>query len=107
MIRTIVISCLMLSSTSSLLAQPCDTCWLEHGDAGDLPATAQMPENRIRVDYLYGSLASPNDVDMYLLSVCVNEAHFMATSSGTGWDTRLYLFSLDGLAIVQRCSAQA
>jgi hypothetical protein len=90
----------MLTFTTTALAQPCVTCWYEVGDAGDLPATRQVPVIPLGVGTIFGQLQSPSDVDMYELSICINEAEFRAVATGD-MDARLYLFSRDGLALVQ------
>jgi hypothetical protein len=75
------------------------------GDAGDLPATAQLvsaanaqacqtPVSRIR-----GRLDA-DDVDMF--AICITDpAAFSASTVGTtGWDTQLWLFRCDGRGVV-------
>jgi hypothetical protein len=75
------------------------------GDAGDLPATAQLvtlpdqtpcrsPVTRIRGDN------GADDVDMYV--ICITDpANFVASTVGTTtWDTQLWLFRCDGTGVV-------
>jgi hypothetical protein len=75
------------------------------GDAGDLPATAQLvtlpdqtpcqsPVTRIRGDN------DASDVDMYV--ICITDpANFVASTVGTTtWDTQLWLFRCDGTGVV-------
>ncbi len=80
------------------------------GDAGDLPATAQLvtlpdqtpcqsPVTRIRGDN------GTDDVDMYV--ICITDpANFVASTVGaTGWDTQLWLFRCDGTGVVHNDDA--
>jgi hypothetical protein len=75
------------------------------GDAGDLPATAQLvtlpdqtpcqsPVTRVRGDN------GADDVDMYV--ICITDpANFVASTVGTTtWDTQLWLFRCDGTGVV-------
>jgi len=75
------------------------------GDAGDLPATAQIvtspdatpcetPVTRVRGDL------GASDADMYV--ICITDpASFSATTVGsTGFDTQLWLFRCDGTGVV-------
>jgi hypothetical protein len=99
--------------TSPLGADPADCPppdpWDEQfyggGDAGDLPATAQLvtlpdqtpcqsPVTRIRGDN------GASDVDMYV--ICITDpANFVASTVGTTtWDTQLWLFRCDGTGVV-------
>jgi hypothetical protein len=84
---------------------PWDEQFYGGGDAGDLPATAQLvtlpdqtpcqsPVTRIRGDN------SADDVDMYV--ICITDpANFVASTVGTTtWDTQLWLFRCDGTGVV-------
>ncbi len=74
------------------------------GDAGDLPATAQLiyapdqtpcgsPVTRIR------GYNADNDVDMYVIYI-QDPANFSAsTVGGAAWDTQLWLFNCDGTGV--------
>jgi len=75
------------------------------GDAGDLPATAQLvtlpdqtpcqsPVTRVRGDN------GTDDVDMYV--ICITDpANFVASAvDTTSWDTQLWLFRCDGTGVV-------
>jgi hypothetical protein len=85
--------------------EPWDEQFYGGGDAGDLPATAQLvtlpdqrpcqsPVTRIRGDN------GASDVDMYV--ICITDpANFVAsTIGGAGWDTQLWLFRCDGTGVV-------
>jgi hypothetical protein len=84
---------------------PWDEQFYGGGDAGDLPATAQLvtlpdqtpcqsPVTRIRGDN------DADDVDMYV--ICITDpANFVASTVGTtAWDTQLWLFRCDGTGVV-------
>jgi hypothetical protein len=84
---------------------PWDEQFYGGGDAGDLPATAQLvtlpdqtpcqsPVTRIRGDN------GASDVDMYV--ICITDpANFVASTVGTtDWDTQLWLFRCDGTGVV-------
>jgi hypothetical protein len=84
---------------------PWDEQFYGGGDAGDLPATAQLvtlpdqtpcqsPVTRIRGDN------GASDVDMYV--ICISDpANFVASTVGTTtWDTQLWLFRCDGTGVV-------
>ena len=75
------------------------------GDAGDLPATAQLITSpdatpcQTPVTRILGDLEA-NGVDMYV--ICITDpANFVASTVGTtGWDTQLWLFRCDGTGVV-------
>ncbi|GBC93647.1 hypothetical protein HRbin15_02148 [bacterium HR15] len=84
---------------------PWDESYHGGGDAGDLPATAQIitlpdatpcqtPVTRVR-----GNNAD-SDADMYV--ICITDpANFVASTVGTTtWDTQLWLFRCDGRGVV-------
>jgi hypothetical protein len=90
--------------------EPWDEQFYGGGDAGDLPATAQLvtlpdqtpcqsPVTRIRGDN------GASDVDMYV--ICITDpANFVAsTIGGAGWDTQLWLFRCDGTGVVHNDDA--
>ncbi len=84
---------------------PWDEQFYGGGDAGSLPATAQLvtlpdqtpcnsPVTRIRGDN------AASDVDMYVIYI-QNPADFVASTVGTvTWDTQLWLFRCDGTGVV-------
>jgi hypothetical protein len=89
---------------------PWDEQFYGGGDAGDLPATAQLvtlsdqtpcqsPVTRIRGDN------GTDDVDMYV--ICITDpANFVAsTVDTTSWDTQLWLFRCDGTGVVHNDDA--
>ncbi|HEX6810140.1 MAG TPA: hypothetical protein VF384_00830 [Planctomycetota bacterium] len=103
MIRTSLLApCLALGATLSLDAQT----WVEAGEAGNLPATAQTPVGVGALTQIDGNLNDPaeptgagNDRDMYLIQID-NPATFTATTvGGTVLDTQLFLFQQSGLGV--------
>jgi hypothetical protein len=76
--------------------------WTEVGDAGQLPATAQVTVGDGPLDTIFGRIAGPNDVDMYLIRI-TDPALFSATTVSTPGsaltDTRLFLFDAGGLGV--------
>jgi hypothetical protein len=89
---------------------PWDEQFYGGGDAGDLPATAQLvtlpdqtpcqsPVTRVRGDN------GADDVDMYV--ICITDpANFVASTVGTTtWDTQLWLFRCDGTGVVHNDDA--
>jgi hypothetical protein len=75
--------------------------WSEVGDAGNLPATAQVPTGANPLTAISGSIASSGDADMYLIFIS-SPATFSATTVGTGGslsDTQLFLFTAAGLGV--------
>ncbi|GIV05766.1 MAG: hypothetical protein KatS3mg016_1341 [Fimbriimonadales bacterium] len=83
---------------------PWDEQYYGGGDAGDLPATAQLvtlpdqtpcttPVNRIR-----GNLDA-SDVDMYVIYISDPAAFSASTVGGASFDTQLWLFNCDGTGV--------
>jgi len=75
------------------------------GDAGDLPATAQLvsaansqacqtPVQRIR------GRMDADDVDMFVICITDPAAFSASTIGTTAWDTQLWLFKCNGLGVV-------
>ena len=74
--------------------------WNEVGDAGDLPATAQIPEGTGPLTRITGTVSPDEDQDMYLIRI-VDVGSFSASTVGTtSWDTQLFLFRADGVGVV-------
>ncbi len=71
------------------------------GDAGDLPATAQIPTGTNPFTQIGGTFAAPGDADLYLIDIC-DLATFTATTVGgpnPDMDTRLFLFTPTGQGV--------
>ena len=101
MIRSaLLVPCLAIGTALSIHAQT----WVETGEAGDLPATAQVPAGVGPLTQIDGNINNPaeaqgagNDRDMYLIQI-TNPAAFGATTvGGTTLDTQLFLFHQSGL----------
>ncbi|GIV10746.1 MAG: hypothetical protein KatS3mg020_0237 [Fimbriimonadales bacterium] len=84
---------------------PWDEQYYGGGDAGDLPATAQLvtlpdadpcqtPVTRVRGEH------TDNDVDMYVICITDPSSFVASTVGGASWDTQLWLFRCDGTGVV-------
>ena len=89
----------LLALVMMLVAVPAMAQWVEQGDAGNLPATAQIPEDAASLVTIAGTI-DPGDVDMYLITIN-DPAVFTASTCGAGatWDTQLFLFNADGIGV--------
>ncbi len=95
--KTILIGGFALAISSAAAATP----WLEIGDAGSLPGTAQITIGGGPLTIISGNIFSSSDEDMYLINIS-NPAAFSATTVGTGgtaFDTQLFLFDSTGLGV--------
>jgi hypothetical protein len=69
------------------------------GDAGDLPATAQVVSGSGSLTAITGNLGA-SDVDMYQIIIC-DPLNFEATTvGGATFDTQLWLFDLNGNGVL-------
>jgi hypothetical protein len=91
MIMKTLLTILVICLASTALADG----WVEI-DAGDLPATAEIPTGADPFDWIEGNLGpSESDVDMYCIAIS-DPALFAATTCGnTSIDTKLMIFSTD------------
>lgn len=85
---------------------PCRaSAWMEQGDAGDLPATAQAVWGPGTLTAIEGVLQSVNDQDLYRVRID-DPGAFSANLNNSGThltgdqDTQLFLFNRSGVAIV-------
>lgn len=70
--------------------------WVESGDAGDLPGTAQVPAGSGALLSIAGTIASNADADMYCITV-PTPGGFLATTCGSATiDTQLWIFDSNG-----------
>jgi hypothetical protein len=72
------------------------------GDAGQLPATAQVVQGAAAnepLPQIIGNFAAAADIDMYKISICDNVNFSATTFQGTTIDTQLFLFDSAGLGI--------
>jgi hypothetical protein len=87
-------------ANSSCATTVCPGIWNEQGDAGELPAAAQLIEGAGALYRINGAISTPEEVDMYKLRVS-DFANFSARTVGvTTWDTQLFLFDAAGLGVV-------
>lgn len=72
--------------------------WTEHGDAGNLPATAQVTVGEGALREIRGAVGGGED--MYCIRIH-NVAEFIATTvNGASIDTQLFLFRRNGQGVV-------
>ena len=96
---------------AAVAASPAMAQWAEQGDAGDLPASAQVPTGTGPLTSISGSyVAGASDVDMYCIQI-VDPANFSAQLCGsTTVDTQLFLHRSNGLGVVcndDNCGVQS
>jgi hypothetical protein len=72
--------------------------WVEQGDAGDLPSSAQIITGSGPMGSISGAITG--DADMFEVTIC-DPANFSASTVGTTtWDTQLWIFLRDGHGVV-------
>ena len=108
-IRLFAIAAVLLAAASPAAAD----IWIEVGDAGQLPSTAQVPlpqsPSTGTLDTIFGTFGTPTDVDMYKIMID-NPASFSATTlnqSNVLLDTKLYLFNAGGMGVYANDDANA
>jgi hypothetical protein len=75
--------------------------WLESGDAGDIPSTAQLPVGSGALNAIFGDIPTGSDADMYRIDICDPGAFSATTVNGdTTGDTQLFLFDANGMGVV-------
>lgn len=81
--------------------------WNEQGDAGDLPATAQVTAGSGGLTTINGTLASPLDIDMYCLNLNFVGASAICLQCVViqGPDVWLFDAAGNGLAATTTCQA--
>jgi hypothetical protein len=71
--------------------------YIESGDAGDLPSTAQTVTGGTgNVPAIFGSASPDGDVDMFRITICDTAGFSASTVAGTTWDTTMFLFAANG-----------
>jgi hypothetical protein len=85
------------SSACATANCPPATAWVEQGDAGDLPGTAQITTGPSTLTAIRGALTA-GDVDMYKINIC-DAPNFTAIGSGTVSDTQMFLFDSTGKGV--------
>lgn len=89
----------LLISTAALAAVPdraATQVWNEVGDAGDLPATAQIPAGSGALTTITGSLLPNGDADLFLIQIDDPLVFEATTCPTTAVDTQLWLFATSG-----------
>jgi hypothetical protein len=88
---------LLVLALGLLFAVPAMAQWVEPEDAGNLPATAQIPLGDGPLVTIAGTI-TPGDVDMFCIMV-TDPTTFVASTCGVAWDTQLFLFREDGIGV--------
>jgi PEP-CTERM motif len=90
-----VLSGMLLANAASAVT------YTEGSDAGQTPGTASgTPPGGLPLTAIFGSISGVNDADVFLINI-VNPAAFLASTvnMGTGLDTALFLFDVNGHAV--------
>jgi len=104
-IRSAVLLGLVLSALASAPARA--QAWLEVGDAGDLPATAQTTVGSGALSQIVGSFAGPTDADVYCIRINGQQPFVAGIQCLTFTDPDIWLFDSSGLGIVHNDVCQA
>lgn len=89
---------LMILAGLSVCSASFSQVWVETGDAGELPGTAQVTMGAGALVSITGD-NSLGDADMFAIMI-TDEASFSATTVGvTGFDTQLFLFNSAGMGV--------
>jgi hypothetical protein len=86
----------------STCAAPCPmppNTWIEQGDAGALPAGAQITQGADPLNTVRGNTGSGDLQDMFQIRIC-DVGNFSAAACGSGFDTQLWLFNSAGMGVV-------
>ncbi len=103
-----VVSCMSCAANAQSLFGP---EWIEQGDAGSLPGSAQSITTNGSVGRVRGALAgagaldgNPDFEDMYRVTITVPTAFYIRTDpdsgGGANFNTQLWVFSADGFGIL-------
>jgi hypothetical protein len=101
---TIKYLCMVLAVTAITSARAADVIHLETPDAGESPSTAQHAvgsgQEGDSLTQIRGSISSGTDADVFKIFIC-DPANFSATTvGGAGFDTQLFLFTMDGIGLI-------
>jgi len=69
----------------------------EVGDAGSLPATAQIPGGSGPLNSIEGSLGSSDQEDVY--EICITDHNAFSAAGAAQFDPQLFLFAQNGLGV--------
>ncbi len=75
------------------------TIWIETGDAGSLPGSAQVTTGDAPLTSISGELTTGADEDMYLIEIIDPGAFSATTVGGAAFDTQLFLFDSSGFGV--------
>ena len=92
---------LAVFSMFALASSASAASYIELGDAGDLPISAQVTAGAGSLDLIKGSIGISGDADMYRIFI-TGGGTFSATTVGTAGsidDTQLFLFTSSGLGV--------
>ncbi len=98
---------LALAATLMLAGSARAQVWNEAGDAGDLPATAQVTTGSGPLTTINGNLASPTDVDMYCVHVTDPAAFSACLQCVVIQGPNLWVFDANGNGISAVTTCQA
>lgn len=85
----------------ALTPLPDENTWVEAGDAGPLPVSAQVISGGpASLALIAGELSFEGDVDMFALDICDGELFRASTIGRTELDTQLFLFNALGAGVV-------
>ncbi|MCW5765781.1 MAG: hypothetical protein KIT68_07380 [Phycisphaeraceae bacterium] len=94
------------SSSATLNRTVAEKSWNElvdgGADAGELPATAQVPLGTDPFTRITGSIDTGDTgaADMYRIAICDAPSFSASTVGGTSWDTQLFLFDSAGVGVL-------
>jgi hypothetical protein len=94
-LSSIAVAALMASAGANTWDETADG----GGDAGDLPATAQVVSGSGPLTAITGNLGA-SDVDMYQIIICDPLIFEATTVGGATFDTQLWLFDLNGNGVL-------
>ncbi|MDG3005335.1 DVUA0089 family protein [Paludisphaera mucosa] len=89
----------ILAFATSMASSALAGSWVEIGDAGSLPSTAQYVLGSGPLDLISGQLADEFDVDVYAIYVDGGGTFSASTVGLTSVDTKLFLFDASGLGV--------
>lgn len=73
--------------------------YVEPGDAGDTPDTADRPAGSGPLAAIVGNFDSVGDADVYLVQICDSGGFSASTVGNTTQDTQLFLFNDQGVGV--------
>jgi hypothetical protein len=89
-------------AATGVLASAANAQWVEAGDAGQLPGTAQgttVGPSGTPLVSIAGTFGTITDADMYCIQILAPTAFSVTTVGGSTNDTQLFLFNTAGMGI--------